>query len=216
MISTNWTLTLYDLVGHAIPGIFGVMLFKWLFPMNVPPGMDNPLYIFVTGFIFGYLLHAFGTALYHGWYKENYLGKSKTERLIGTIDKIVIRFQIFKVNSTSPDIKHQLWKTINQKLGYRPEKETSLLLFQIADTVAARSKFDERSLLLAKEAFYRSLTALTVVTLPFLIWKFWDYWFAISLVGLLLIELFRYQREYFRRIKNNQVYVLALMELKSG
>lgn len=209
------TLTFYDVVSHLFPGA------AFLLSLNLFSKIGNQLtewqaviYLLVFGYLTGLLLHLIGLVLFRAFYAEDYQEGTLSYHLIKLLDSIIKYTPLLKVKNVSLPIKEELVKEIDKKFKIDLEKKR-LGLFSFADTYVAALPFAERDVLSAKEGVYRSLTALALVETVYLsFFVFTDAWLIVALAGILLTEMCRYAREYYRTIKNQQIYTLAFIKMK--
>ena len=210
------TITLYDLLSYLFPGTALLLTFKH-FGLLFRHTTENQLalYLIISGFVVGALLHMLGQLLFTCFYKNDYPLESLRWKIINFVDKVTRRFPFLRIQQLDLPVKKQLSLKIKEKLNLEIG-EKRLELFSVADTIVAGSKYPERDLLMAKEGFFRSLVALTLVeTLYLIIFTDMQQKFYIAVLGLAVIEVFRYAREYYRTIKNQQIYILALIQLNN-
>lgn len=221
MVSTKLTFTLYDIASHLIPGVAALFITQVVYnPGGREVVFENTLFIVVFGYLVGHLLHSIGSILFKGVYSNDYKGKPRLKAFIEYIDKVIEGYQRFVflyIPGTNPDIKKALWREVKSDKKLKNVKESALDLFGIADTFVATTDFAERGILLAKEGFYRSMTVLIIYTTIMLIsFKPTLDWRVIMVLGVILTDIFRHQREFFRRVKNNQIYLITIKKFNSG
>lgn len=213
-MDTKLTFTIYDIVTHIIPGAF-VLLFLH-YTTGTFAEIPDSLFIFlliIGGYILGSILSLIGIRLFWVIYPDDFKDR-KLHPVILFIESFLKKFPFLKMKQSDTMLKKQLIKAINKK--YKVDLSTDRLgLFNFADTIIASTGFTERDMLLAKEGFFRTLTTLSFLTALYLmLFSRLDNRYFLSLGFLLITELLRFGREYYRTLKNQQIYTLALIKIK--
>ncbi len=212
----SFSLTFYDTISHLVPGT--LLLLIILFTENIGfsfPATVLTIALLFFGYVIGQTLLVVGNILYNTYFHPNQFGKKtisyKLVLVVHKIVKSVVR-QNYK-NPTRDELEPKLNKLFEKKLGLKTSSH--LDTFQICDSVAAELGLLERDVLLARQGFYRSLSALVFLVIPYLIARqtmaipVW-----ILLVGTLTLRLFLYAHTYYGQIRRNQVYLAAYRKLK--
>ena len=217
MIDTKLTFTLYDIIGHIIPGMFVLILTAWAFELGVSadPATVTGTFI-VIGYIVGHLLHAVGS-----WLLQTVWWMPKSiSRFMDKVFGLVRTALLIRVRKTPTEIKDQIKsELVRVKLVAKSNHLDELELYDFCNNILLESgSVDGRDILEAKEAFYRSLIPTIIYSAIILSYSpplpFFENWFLVVVVTVLLVEFLYFRREYYRRIKNNQIYKQALIKLK--
>jgi len=114
-------------------------------------------------------------------------------------------------------VKKELVRLIKSK--YKLDFDAnSLGLFSFCDTYVLSSKLSERDILLSREGFYRVLSSLVIVMtllIPFFGSITIDRKVPYMIAGLVVTYLTNYAREYYRILKNQQIYITCFISLKN-
>lgn len=214
-METKLSLTIYDIVTFLIPGSALLLLLRYVSDFDLEVSDTTVVIIvLIVGYLIGAILHVVGILLFTPFYAENYPETSIKHRLILFIENQLARLPFLRIHSFSPEIKNSLANEINKKFRVNLTKNR-LGLFIFSDTFTASHGFEERDILMAKEGFFRSFTALILVSGLSLLWIWPESWLLISLAGTIFMEMARYGREYYRTLKNQQIYMLTLIKLKA-
>lgn len=202
--------TIYDILSYLFPGIVLTLLFKQFFisELQISTGMEI-LIVIVIGYLTGAILHQIGLLLFAKIYPNNY--KSRKFYFIFIFLERIAKFAPLKCNDNVKVVKEKLKVLVTEKLLIADPD--NLALFVIADSLSSADKDSDREILLSKEGLFRTLSALMVI-LGFMFF-FVDLnnkliFFAVIVI---LLELLRYSREYFRILKNQRIYCLAFFKL---
>lgn len=213
-MNTNISITIYDILSYLFPGImlifvsYEVIGFEVAYPESV-----QLILLLVVGYILGAFLHIFGFLLFKGFYKQDYKDIPLAYFTVKKLDAFIDWFPLIKAKSTKHLIKPRLDKAILDELGIDLTKER-LGRFTLADSIASTVPVSDREILLSKEGLFRSLTSLVFVTLLIMVltgYVFENLW-AFTLL-LFALELLRSSREFYRTLKNQRIYALALLKL---
>lgn len=215
-IASTFTFTFYDVIGHLIPGSIVLLLFYHFekIHFSFPVELSFIILLFV-GYTVGQMLSAIGNLLYHTYfYPDDYNKQSFTYRIVNITHKIVKFFMFERGIHPGLDIKTKISSVINKKL--KIDNLNNRSFFQICDTLVAEDGFSERDILLARQEFYRSISALIIVVTGYGIFKgglgFPIIYWLISLV--VITRFLLYIHNYYGQIRKNQIYFLAYMKLR--
>lgn len=214
-MDTKISLTFYDIVSHLIPGTALLLSFRYFggIQADLPSG-EITLFI-VFGYIVGLFLHLLGLLLFKPYYFSDFRVGGWQYVVIKFLDAIISRTPLFKVKRVDAEVKKELEAVIRKKFKMGVEGNR-LGLFSIVDTYVAALPYAERDILAAKEGVFRSLAVLVIIEVMYLvIFVFPDHKLELFSGGVFLLELCRYGREYYRTIKNQQIYTLALIKLRN-
>lgn len=217
MFDTKLSFTLYDIIGHVIPGIFVLILTAWAFDVVLPEQAIVLTAIgVVVGYVVGHLLHAVSSwMLQKVWWIPSRLS-DPLDRIIGRTRSILL----VQVRGSSPEIKSQIkLELVRTGLSQKNAKIDELELYDYCNNVLLESgSIDGRDILESKEAFYRSLIPTAIYSAVVLSVQpptpFFENKLLVAILTVLIVEFLYYRREYYRRIKNNQVYKQALIKLR--
>lgn len=214
-MDTKLTFTIYDIITHLLPGAGILIVLNRLTGWG--KDFSDPVLIFtlsVFGYLLGSIISLVGVRLF--WYlsPDDYKGKIWYWPVYG-LDLVISKFPLLKVKNTSEKVKPELITIINKKFSVDLAKDR-LGLFNFADTLVSASDYPERDTLLAKEGLFRTLTCLSFFSFVYFVFTppVYNKW-ATVVASLLLTEFLRFGREYYRTLKNQQVYCLALIKMKS-
>lgn len=220
MFGNTLTFTFYDITGHLIPGALVVLFLIWQYEL---PVHDNATLtsagLLVVSYVVGHLFHAVGSWLFTGIYKADFDNQPVIKKVIAVLDLVMAKYQrliLTTVPATDLKMKDQLKSLIKKKLGIQ-QNLNSLALYDICCNVALKAGYSEKSVLETKEGFYRALVPAMIFCFVVLLLNgfvqgsnvIWA-----TVVTITVIELLRNRREFYRRIKNNQIYAVALLELQ--
>ncbi|MBU0578953.1 cytochrome P450 [Patescibacteria group bacterium] len=218
MFDTKLSFTLYDVIGHVIPGIFVLILTVWVFGIVLPEQAIVLTTIgVVVGYIIGHIFHAISSwILQKIWWIPTTLSKP-IDRTIATMRSIFL----VQVRGSSQELKSQIkQELVRTGLAQKNAKIDELELYDYCSNVLLESGFiDGRDILESKEAFYRSLIPTTIYSAVITSIQppapIFENKLLIAISTVLIVEFLFYRREYYRRIKNNQVYKQALIKLRN-
>lgn len=214
-IGSNITFTLYDIASSVIPGAgaFLVVYYSQTIPSISAIKLDM-WGVAIIGYIIGQFFHTFGSLLTKAYYDDDFK-KPFVKKIIRIVDRITKAIPPQEKN-TPFEIKEELWKRISKFYVYNPKEKNALKLFQIADVIASMDQFEERTVLLAREGFYRSLLGLALFLIVYFLISYSFYMVQILLTGAIVLKILFFQHEHIRRIKNNQIYLYVLLKLKNA
>lgn len=215
-MNTNLTLTLYDILSYFIPGSILILVLRYFTRNSI--GIDNALLLpafFVLSYFAGVALHVTGTILYAGIYKEDFKEGGFIRMIIKFIDRVIKISYPFKIKRNFLDVKKNLAKLLSKKYKIETKKD-NLLLFAVADAYMANKAYSEREILSAKESFYRASSALVFILtcFAFVFLKNTIYTaLVVSLTGFILLYILIHFREFYRTIRNQQIYIISYMSI---
>jgi hypothetical protein len=217
-MDTKINITIYDILSYLFPGVTLIFFVGWLFQIELIVSSGIQLvFITVIGYLIGAILHQIGLLLFWGFYPKNYKDKKGIKKLkyyITMFFQFVTKFVPFKSpKNKQKTIKKELRELIKNNLNIEVEDE--LMLFTLSDTIASCRKDSDRDILLSKEGLFRGFTSLILVMI-FLLLFFYIQENKIVIIAtlILLLEISRFSREYYRVLKNQRIYYLAFLELK--
>ncbi len=214
-MDTKFTLTIYDIVSHLIPGVLLLLSVDYFtnFDKDLPTSLLL-IYLLFGGYAVGLILHMIGLLLFRPVFKENYQRSSIKYKLVNWMDKFVSFFPLMKTKRIDLPLQTKLIQLVNHKYGI-DFTDNKLGLYAFCDTVVAASTFQERDTLMAKEGLFRSMTVLFIFEVVlFCIFASFIPKIVVLIIGMVLIEMFRFGREYYRTLKNQQIYILAFLKYK--
>lgn len=209
----KFTLTLYDTVSHLIPGVVLLLTINYFSSKPIIPQDFFLFYLLFFGYITGLVLHMIGLLIFYPFFPSTYSQGSFRRRLVKEIERILRYIPLLRMSRADGPIKDLLPIMIKKKYGIDYSKNR-LGLFAFCDTFVATVPFPERDTLAAKEGLFRSLTVLAVVEAFYLLFFTQLPRIQVALAGLLFVEIFRYGREYYRTIKNQQIYTVTFLKHK--
>ena len=206
-MDTKINLTIYDLLSHLFPGAAFLLTLNYF--NNIGKDLTETqmiIFLVVFSYLIGLVLHSMGNLLFKSFYLENYRKGSIGYKLVAVIEYIISKTPLpLKVKRTEIPIKEKLIQIFKNKFGLNLEGKR-LALFSVADTFVSSLSHQERDILLAKEGLFRSLTSLGIIEIIYLsLFVYPNNKLLILVIGLFFIELFRYSREHYRIIKNQQI-----------
>lgn len=208
--------TLYDLISHILPGALLLIIVYFLENLEGKIPSEIAAYVLIVGsFIAGQILFAVGNLLYYvSFYPTDYQNKKLRYSFVSFLQKLVDFFVRQKYGYKGFEIKNDLAQQIEKKLKLKDLNNQAR--FQLCDAIVARDGFPEREVLLAKQGFYRSTSALVAVTIPYVIFRggfgipvlFWLIFYPV------LLRVLLYVHTYYGEIRKVQICALAYMKLR--
>ena len=211
-----FSFTLYDLISHILPG--ALLLIVVYFLEQLQEKIPNEIFLFtliVVSFITGQILFAVGNFLYYvSFYPSDYKNKRLRYSVVNFLQNVVNFMVRQKYGYKGLEIKNDLTEQIEQKLKLKNLNNQAR--FQLCDVIVAKEGFPEREVLLAKQGFYRSTSALVALSIPYIIFRggfglpllFW------LVLYLLFLRVLLYAHTYYGEIRKVQIYSLAYMKLR--
>lgn len=214
-MDTKFTLSIYDILSHFIPGVVLLLSLNHFFNLaHNMPKEHQLVYLVFFGFVIGVILHSIGILLFKPISDKSFPKQPFLSKVVKVLDTLIKYFPFLKTPRTDQEIKSRLIILIHGKYDI-DFTDNPLGLFSFCDTKIAASSFPERDTLIAKEGLFRSLSVLAILEVILFVWKNAFFSLYVTLfVGWLMVELLRYGREYYRTIKNQQIYTLTFQKLK--
>jgi hypothetical protein len=210
-------LGLYDTISVLVPGtVFWLIIYLTSSTkLSVTPDLLIPAGL-ILGVTTGYIFLALGNFLFGCYiHPRNYKNRVVifATNIIHKSVKFIIREHY---GNKGIDLRGATIDMLKKKYNIKTEID-DLGLFQLCDTLASKEKVrNDRDVLLAKEGIFRSISALLFVTMGyyyiFLRYSPLDLWLLIIFV--ILERLCIYGNNYFKKIRQSQVYVAAYLSLK--
>lgn len=215
-MDTKLTFTIYDILTSILPGGLILLLFRIYFGFGSNLSDSVLLFLLVTGgYVLGSIANLFGLLLFWPVYPHDFK-TSHWYSIVNGLEKTLTRLPLLRIKRVDDKTKEKLIERVKERFGIDFTNDR-LGLFNFTDTLIASSNFAERDMLLAKEGFFRTLTCLAFSsTIYLLITQPASSKWYLGLIGILATELLRFGREYFRVLKNQQVYALALIKLQEN
>lgn len=213
-MDTKINITIYDILSYLFPGIALFIILKNIFKFSVflNPNIDFT-FIIIFGYLLGAALHQFGLILFYSVNSGKFKKNKFLFYLIIFLDYLVSIVPFKGPIIEQDEIKNELKKEIKENLNI--DIKDNLMLFSLSDSISSCIKDSDKNILLSKEGLFRALTSLIfVITLLFIVFEKHNKNIFIFIFLIFLLELFRYSREYFRAIKNQRIYHLALLLIK--
>ncbi len=209
------SLSLYDIISHLIPGAAFLLIIIYLNPLPIGLPKELTLTAFaIFSYIVGHFLFAVGNLCYYTYFdSKKYKGKAAYPVVI-FLEALIKGIVRQKYDNDGLDVKTDLDTLIMKAYGIK--KLSNQARFQLCDALVASDGYVERETLLAKQGFYRAVTAFVILTSPIIYFRFGLAWqFTISLIASVVVtRLLLYAHTYYGRIRKNQIYFLAFVKLK--
>lgn len=216
-VSGSFIFTFYDVISNLIPGFAFLSLLYYFgdLRMAVPSQILIPVAISVS-YIIGQFLYALGILLYdYHQHPRDYAKGTVAHTVISFIHLIVKIIVRENYDYFGLEIKDEVSDQIEKKLKLKDLNNRAR--FQLCDALILEDRQPERETLLAKQGFYKSLSALIVIGIPYIVWKggfnlppiFW------SIVCCSLLRLLLYVHTYFGEIRKVRVYAQAYLKLQA-
>lgn len=218
MFDTKLSFTLYDIIGHIMPGGFVVILTTWLYEVPTPENSLIATTVFIVlSYIIGHLLHAISSWLLQ---TVSWVPKPISSFFDDLIKKLRHVFLV-QVRGTQSSVKDQIKaELLRTRLIKNGSKIDELELYDYCSNIFLESgSTNGRDILESKEAFYRTLIPTIIYSAIVIGMKpptaLFENKLIIATMTILVVEFLYFRREYYRRIKNNQIYKQALIKLRS-
>lgn len=209
-------LTFYDIITHLIPGSILLVVIYLVEGFKLPLPSEILLIVFLfSSFIVGQILLVIGNLMFNTYiHPSKYQKGSARYWVVFYLHNIIKKIVRQNYDNYGLNVKPELILLIEKKFKLKKLNDQSL--FQLSDTLVSELGFSERDILLAKQGFYRSASALAALSIPYLMVKgglgipvlFW------LILLVLLLRLFLYAHTYYGQIRKNQVYLLAYKKLE--
>lgn len=215
--ANNVNLTFYDLINHLIPGSLFVIFILYLYEdilVKIPSTLLI-ISVIILGYFIGNILSIVGNLLYFTYlHPKNYPNKTIKRWVVEKIHeltKIVVNqnYDTPQVDYLSPKIERLLKNKMKLKT------DNKLGLFEICDAIISEQIYPERTLLLARQGFYRSISALILIVSIFELIRHPVGTNTVIILTLMtiLLRLFIYAHTYFGIIRKNQIFILTYKNL---
>lgn len=220
-VRANFSLTFYDFLATLIPGLSFLLFLYFLGEFGFLQGNLDAQTILIAllaySLVTGILLHALGNLLYNLYFHPSTFTKEKVwywiVLIVHKLTKVLIR-EDYSVNNDQ--IKKSLIKLLKSKKLIIPKNKDGKTLFLLCDTLVATSGFLERDVLLAKQGFYRSLSALTIALFFYGMLRNWlGFPMLVWLIGCtLILRILLYAHTSYGKTRREQIYFLAYLKIK--
>jgi hypothetical protein len=219
-MDTKISLTLYDIVGYVVPGSISLALLSRFggFQLDAADSQFGILFL-VYAYALGLVLHL--ASLFLG--KEVYVEDSENTKLhvfIGWWDKHLSSIRFITCRPVSAPIKSALEDAYRDKLAINLKADgfaanRRLLRYILADALVVRIGLGERDVLAAKIGMLRALSVVMMLAAYRLIFECAIDSLLLALGAVLIAKLLIDGGVYYRELKNQQIYTLALLGLKA-
>lgn len=215
-MNTNLQFTIYDTLAHLIPGAGLLFVLRYFF------GFGDSLsdlvfisYLIIFGYLAGSCLNILGLILFHPIYPTDFSSKKKLYSFLLVVDGAIKKLPLLKIKRVDAGIKGKLSKLVKKKTNLNFENDR-LSLFNFCDSLVSTMGYPERDNLMSKEGLYRMISTLSLIFVIYsLFFSHFEQKLFMALAGVLLTEISRYGREYYRTIKNQKIYTITYMKLKN-